>query len=213
MRSTILEKSGIVGFGLTRDEALNDWKINSYIRSSSFPSNPIYIERRDTLSPWLPMPDLFHIAGVGCLQYKDGVITNLSTGKSVKVTSYDLTQFYYFSVLLGDSLSFEDITIVCRDKVNEFFSNISQSFIPIEEFPIIKLSNEFTGFTPNVTMITNNDVILGYDNAELGMKKSSENEDYFYSVQYSTPDQIVPLLSYIGYKIDIIIDDKGVYAL
>ena len=205
--SHFVTRNNMIGFGSTKEEAENDWYNNNCRQSLSNDVNGIFTNDRDKLSPWLPKDNMLHISTVGCLMYdkNSNTITECVTNKSMQVISKGPTVFYYLAHLFGSKLSYTDITVVCREEIDQFFANISSEFTPIKDIPFIKPVNGDYAFDPDIVYSTDAGIVLGVSDSMIGIKDISEAE--FFSVDIENGRYIVELFSYIGYYMDVIISN------
>lgn len=193
-----------VGFGETKEEADRDLLVNELKNGTLNQLTPEFVERRKVLSPWMPKENMLHISSVGCLVYDGQNIIEQKSGRSRSVINTDFGIYDYLSNLVGGLLTYEDITVVLRQEINKFFGNISKSFIRIEDMPIVRLLNASTGFIPNTIYNTDCSLLIGVQAGQtLGMKYIGS--DYFYCIDIENTPKYIPLIPYLGYRLDTII--------
>lgn len=128
------KKTGILGYGLTREDAIKSLEFNV----ARFNFNDEYKKRHEEMHPWLPLKSILHINGVGALKCENGIITNLKTGNSIKVDDRPYSQYLYLYPLL-EGISFEDFTVTVSKEMDKFVEdNISTNIGKLCEFPDIK---------------------------------------------------------------------------
>lgn len=194
--------AGEIGFGFTVESAKNDLKINQLRHDIAKDEEGRYLTRRRELSPWMPVGNILHISGIGCLVYEGTTLTEVRSGKSVIVSRKEGTLFYYMAKLFGSKLSYTDIMIVLRPELDRLFQNISKDFTKLEDFPYVMLKNVSNGFKPNITYILDTGHIIGIDETMVGIKALGED---MYHVADIDEAPIITTLSYIGYKLGLII--------
>lgn len=140
MKITVDRDTKICGFGLTEEEAISSMKFN--IERSGRLSQE-RLQRRKDIHAWLPMPTLLQIKGVAAVHYNDGRLTNLRTGQSVRVRVTPMAHYKYLFSVLGGALSYEDFTLTLQQEINQFFRNISETFLELNDFPYIKPVENF----------------------------------------------------------------------
>ena len=203
--------NGQVGFGASKEEALQDLNINLCRESIENDTTGEFLERREELFAWLPKPYMLHINGMGCIAYSNGVLTNTKTGKSIKVDQFGNTIYYYIANIFGNEISYTDITVSLQKEFDTLFQAISPEFTRIRDMPYIRLSDEDNGFVPIVTYVTDNNVIIGVADKEIGMKLLGD--EMYHTVELDSNNAYVPMLSYIGYKIGVVFSDEGVEVI
>ena len=204
----LLSSDGQVGFGNTKEEAEYDLYVNKCRQSLSNDKDKLFTKRREELKPWLPKENMLHITSVGCLVYDNGKLYNSKTGKSVVITQYDKAIYYYVACLLGDDLSYTDITVVLRPEIDKLFSTISDRFRLIKDMPTIKRMSGINGFEPNIVYTLNCGILVGITDDLVGAKVIGD--EMFNVVEREGSLATIPLLSYVGYKIGYIFDEEGV---
>lgn len=200
--------NGQVGFGATKEEAMQDLHLNLCRESIENDTTGEFTKRRDELYAWLPKPNMLHVNGIGCITYNDGVLTNTKTGKSIQVNQHGGTMYYYLANILGKDISYTDITVSLQKEFDTLFQSISPEFTLIKDMPYIRLSDEDNGFDPVATYVTDDNVIIGVADKEIGMKLLGD--EMYHTVELDDNNSYVPLLSYIGYKIGVVFSDEGV---
>lgn len=208
MKNFIEVSNGQVGFGVTREAAKRDLLINKCRQDINEDLTGEFRERRKELHPWLPKDNMLHINGLGCLVYNNYKLTNTKTGKTIPVTQAGKTIYYYMANMFRNELSYTDVTVVLRPELDKLFGNISNEFTLIKDMPYIKLSNRDNGFSPNVVYTTKDGVIIGVGDKEIGMKYIGD--DMYHVVELDNNFVYIPILSYIGYKMNIIFTDGGI---
>lgn len=211
MRNFIEVSDGFVGFGATREEAIEDCYIAKCIASLSNDTEEKFTKRREELHPWLPMSNLLHISGVGCLMYKDYRIIETKSGRSVSLLRKDGSIFYYMSQLFQDSLSFTDIAVVLRPEIEQFFKNISEEFASIKEYPQIQLLNNDNGFKPIVIYNTSDGIIIGNAGSQIGIKFVGDS--HYYVTDVDSNFVTMDMLSYVGLKLGVIFTEEGAFRV
>lgn len=203
----IKQTASSVGFGITQAEATEDAYNNACMISLSNDSKNKFAERRKALHPWMPLPTMLHISGVGCLYYKDMKITETATNKSVIVAATGTSIFQYLSLLFTNRLTYTDIICVLREEIDTFFQNISEEFIPISSLPIIQTQKETADFIPEAVYSTSYNFVIGCASDKIGIKYSGEDCYYVIQVNSSSEqmDALYRLLYRTGY---VLVEDK-----
>ena len=209
MKNYIKSRDGAVGFGGTPEEAYDDWYLNKCSQSLSYDSKGIYKARRDVLKPWLPTEFMLHLSGVGCLEYRNNYVTNLANGIRVPVTYRGGSIYYYMAHLFGAKLSYADITVSIRPEVEKFFYNISNTFFSIGSYPQIQLLNQYNGFEVKTKYYTDNGILMGVSGDSVGIK--FVGDEYYLATEFSQMNSIAAMMARIGYKLGVIVTEKGVY--
>lgn len=206
--SMFVERRGAsVGFGVSAEEAIRDTYINSCTQSLCNDVNNEFTARRKLLSPWMPSANMLHISGVGCLIYKDMMITEVASGNQVYVAATNNSIFYYLSVLFNTKLSYTDIVCVLREELDIFFQNISDSFVPIGDIPPIQVLKESQDFKPNVVYNTDSNFMIGCADGAIGIKHLGE--DCFYVCRIKDKTEQLPALHYLLYRTGYVISADG----
>lgn len=208
MRNFIVTDAGFLGFGATKEEAQEDVYLNKCVADLRNDDKGLFKERRAQLKPWLPQSNMIHIAGVGCLVYEHGKITNTKTGKIVDVLQYRHSIYQYLINLVGERLSYTDIAIVIRPELDEFFKNISPNFVSIKDMPVIKLLGSINGFEPDVVYILDCDIVVGFTDTMVGIKVVGD--ELFHVAEIPDGLYMMPLLAYIGCRMGYIFNAEGV---
>lgn len=198
-----------VGYGITESEAAEDAYINSCTRSLSNDTEMRFKDRRDELHPWMPLPNMLHISGVGCLVYENKQIRETASGNRVAVASTGGSIFRYLANLFGRKLSYTDIVCVLREEIDTFFLNISKEFIPIKDMQIISTQSESYNFAPKALYKTNSNFIIGCDVGYVGIRYQGESNYYVCSVT-SQVEQINALYRLLYRTGSVLIGDRVV---
>lgn len=207
MPAFIKQTNTSIGFGVTREEAENDAYINACTVDLSNDKEKRFISRRTELHPWMPLSNMLHISGVGCLVYENRKIRETASGKTIVVAATGNAIFRYMSILFGERLSYTDIVCVLREEIDTFFANISNEFVPIGQMPIIQTQRESAGFIPNVLYKTNAGFVIGCVNNYVGIRHIGEDCFYVTEVNKSVEqlDAIYRLLYRTG---KVLVDDE-----
>lgn len=201
-------RDGELGFGVNREEAEKDLIINLCRHSLNYDSSGVYMKRRRELNPWMPNEYMLHITGVGCLMYKNGVLYNTANNKSMQIIQTQSTMYYYLAGLVGDLLSYEDICVVLREELDTLFHNISKDFISLAKMPYIKILGETNGFSPSVIYSLQSGFDIGIADDIVGIKRT--DDALYHAIELSDLMPYIPTLSYIGYKLGIVLTKEGV---
>lgn len=208
MWNNMIAKGGHIGFGLDAEEAENDWYVNKCKESLALDAERRFTRRLQELKPWLPNEDMLHITGVGCLVYKDGELTETRTSRRVRIGKKEFEMFYYLSKVLGDALSYTDIVVVLQRELNQFFYNISNQFIPIGEYPIVKVAERSDHFNPETIYYTTSGALIGCTGQYVGLKELGD-EQYHIAESFGK-ENMRGILSYIGYRVGVQFSEGGV---
>lgn len=211
MPAFIKQTNSAIGFGLSKEEAENDAYINSCIIGLSNDKEQRFIKRREELHPWMPLPNVLHISGVGCLVYENRKIKETASGKTIVVAATGNAIFQYIALLFGRKLSYTDIVCVLREELDTFFLNISNEFVPIRDMPIIQTQRESADFIPTVLYRTNAGFIIGCVDNYIGIKYIGE--DCFYVMSVSKVSEQVDALYRLLYRTGKILIDDAVEDL
>lgn len=208
--SYIVSINNIFGFGLTREEAENDYYINKCKQDLSNDDENRYVERRRQLHPWMPKENRLHISDVGYLTFEGNVIREERTGKEILPIYKKNSIFFIMSVLFGNILTYEDITVVLREELDAFFNNISTEFISIKDMSTIYISSQETGFIPSIEYNSSKlGVTIGVDKNQIGLCLHGSHE--YYVCDYYDNHQM-EALSYLGYRTGILLTERGHYT-
>lgn len=205
----IEQKQTAIGFGISRAEAKEDLYNNACMVTLANDTKGVFAKRREELHPWMPLPNMLHISGVGCLLYEDMKITETSTNKTIVVAATGASIFRYLSVLFEDKLSYTDIICVLREEIDTFFLNISEEFTPISSLQVIQVQKESDDFIPSAIYSTSYNFVIGCVEDAIGIKYSGEDCYYVAQVNKSSEqiDSLYRLLYRTGY---ILVNDKVV---
>lgn len=135
------QKTKIIGFGTTEEEAEKELRFNMARHSIASDTSGYYAKRRKELYSWRPLPTLLAIKSLCSISYSEGKLYNTVTKKSVDITPKPLSHYLYLYFILGGIVSFEDFTIAMSKEINEFLANISPEFGILDDFPYIKPGN------------------------------------------------------------------------
>lgn len=135
MNVIIDRETRIAGLGLTTEEAMESMRF--YVERSGKLST-VRLERRKEIHPWLPRPNLLHVKGVGAILYRGNSFVNLKTGTEVMVVNKPMAHYLCLYSAFDGEISFEDFTITIAKEVNEFLSNVSGTYLSLNDFPYIK---------------------------------------------------------------------------
>lgn len=201
-------RDGEIGFGVDVEDAEQDLIINLCKHDMNRDVTGRYKQRYDLLSPYLALPNVLHITGVGCLVYKDGAISETRSGNTIAVRQTRSSIYFYLAQLFGSRLSYEDICVVLKDEINEFFLGISDEFIPVNKMPYIKVMDDSNGFVPYVIYHLASGYDVAISESVVGIKRTSEV--MYHAIEISENDPYICMLPYVGYKMGIILTGKGV---
>lgn len=164
-----------VGFGISSDEANEDAYINACTISLANDVENKFRKRREELHPWMPLPNVLHISGIGCLVYENKKITETASGTTVIVASTGISVFQYLSILFERRLKYTDIVCTVRAEFDTFFTNISDEFMTIKDMPLIQTQRESADFEPRVLYGTDSGITIGCTDGYAGIKYSGED--------------------------------------
>jgi len=196
-----------VGFGLTKEDAENDWYINMCRENIENDTNHRYTARISELSAWLPMSNLLHISGVGCLEYHDGVLLETRSGNSVRVMRKGYSIYSYLTELFGDGLSYEDIAVCVQEPLTRFFRGISEEFYPLREYPSVKVAERNEQFNPEVIYILRNGVTVGSSKDIIGMKLLGDEQ--YHLLELDLLQNRYDALMYLRYRLGVTLGEGG----
>lgn len=197
---------GCVGFGTTNEEAKYDAYVNDCRQDLTRDVDGVFKEKRERLSPWLPTNNICHITGVGALYASKGFIMETSTGNKVDIFACQYSIYFYIATLFGDKLTYEEITVVLRPELDKFFTSVIPGTVPIKDWPYIKLENTDNGFNPSVIYNMAGGIIVGIAPNSVGIKRVGD--DLYHTVDIPDSVEHIYLLSYIAYKMGIILGQK-----
>ena len=206
MRSYIAMKEGSLGFGESKEAAEEDLYINICRQSIQSDTKGEFLKRRQVLKPWLPLENMLHISGIGCLVYENGILRDEKSGRSINITDVNYSTFYYLCSVFQGMLSFTDIAIVLRPEIDIFFRNIDKRFHSLNDFPQIKLLNSLNGFEPTVTYMLDFGILVGVADNMLGIKE--QGHELFFTVDMEKDCSIQAMLSYLGLKLGYLFTEK-----
>lgn len=198
MPSYVKQSKHSIGFGLSNEEATADAYVNGCMTSLADDTKGIFIDRRESIRPWMPKSNMLHLSGIGCLLYDNMKITETNTGKQVLVAATGDSIFYYLSELFGNKLSYSDIVCVLREELDTFFMNISDEFVLIEDMPLIQVQQESINFRPTVLYTTKFNFSIGCSETMVGVKW--HGEDCYYTAQIDNSTQQITALYRLLYR-------------
>ena len=199
---------GQVGFGSDKSEAKQDLFFNLCRQNIKADKSGKFLRRKKELHPWMPRKNMLHLTGIGCLVYDKYCLTNTATNKTLPVHYYDMAIYYYLAELFSDMLSYTDIAIVLQSEINQFFREISYRFLELEQYPYIEVTDRNSGFNPSIVYSIKNDIVIGVNSTTLGVK--FYGSEYYYVVPYKRGEDIMSRISYIGYRMGVIISKSEV---
>lgn len=203
----MLLKNRQVGFGLTKEDAEKDWYINMCREDIANDTEHWYTDRVAELSAWLPTESLLHISGVGCLEYRKGVLREERSGKSVPVRRKGYSIYSYLTELFGDSLSYEDIAVCIQEPLTKFFRGISEEFHPLREYPFVKVAERNEQFNPEVIYMLRNGVIVGSSKDIIGMKLLGDEQ--YHLLELDVLQNRYDAMMYLRYRLGITLEEGG----
>lgn len=156
MKATLDRETGIVGLGITLEEAMASMRF--YIERSGRISAEREIRRKD-IHAWLPRPYMLHVKGVGAILYEDNYFKNMKTGRKVRVQIKPLAHYLCLYSAFDGELSFEDFTLTIAPEVNQFLKNISDKFLTLNDFPYIKPVESLDIMHYHATVVSNLSII------------------------------------------------------
>lgn len=184
-----------VGIGITEEEAIRDLEVVQSIRNSELTPSDL-IQRRKELSPWLPLPNYLHISEHCALKYENGILQNITANIEIEIEPAPYGVVYYILKVIPE-LTYEDIFVCLRPEINEFFSNISEVFNLLEDYPIIYLL-EASAYTCNPDIVYDlSDYVISLQENSVGMKFFADAN--YYMCDYK--DDFYHLLSYLASRI------------
>ena len=203
MKNYVTVENGFVGFGLSRELAVEDSKWNQ-LRQASVEVDDKYKERRKQLHPWLPRPNMLHITGVGCIM-TDGQQIWDAANSSKKMLCWKYSIFYILQSLFPGKLSFEDICFTIREELDTLFSNVSADVVLIKDMPPIRLGDKRNDFTPYVKYFMDDGIVIAFGEKEVGVKRIYE--PMYHTVDLPEQDSIVDIVAYIACRMRILFND------
>lgn len=206
----ILTNNKAVGFGNTNIEAKKDLLLNTQKITQELTLEQI--NRREELSAWLPDNNILHIDGVCCIEYNANTkeFVNKLNGKTVTANKYD-NVYSYLAKLVGNKLTYEDISVVIQKELDEYFSTNLYNHTYIANMPVIKLSSTYSEFNPYAVYVMDNGMMIGIADTTVGIKFTKNV--YYHVVECDNIEDGRSLLSYIGYKLGcILVDGVVVYG-
>lgn len=192
---------GQIGFGVTEEEAQNDWYINKCRENLEYDTKNEFKSKRALYKPWFPQKSMLHISTIGCLIYEKGKLWNTKDKSTVTIDATGYNIYYYLSRTFGNRLSYSDIFVVLQKEISKFFRSISLEFIPLIEYPIIKISARGAAFNPEVVYALNSGLFIGYGNQFIGLKFLGEEQ--YYLVELKDRKDMIGILSYLGYRLGL----------
>lgn len=132
------QKTKIMGFGSTEEEAEEELRFNMARHDINSDTSGYYLKRRQELYSWMPLPTLLAIKSLGSISYTNGILQNTVTKKIIEVEPKPLAHYLYLYYILDGKVSFKDFTVTMAKEVNGFLSNISPFFGTLDDFPYTK---------------------------------------------------------------------------
>lgn len=203
MPNCIVSRNNIVGFGISEEDAEYDWYVHQCIREDGACER--FSDRKRELSPWMPMDNLLHISGTGCLKYEYPWLYETKSGRQMLVNRYGFNIYYYMACLFEGSLTYTDICICMKDELSMFFSGISQAFAPLYAYPDILCIDKDNGFRPQVYYNLRDGIVIGVDGYRVGLKYS--DSDKYYAV--SCKEDVVAAVYYLAYRAGFVFSETG----
>lgn len=194
-------QDGQIGFGVTQEEAVSDWYINRCRDNLEYDTENKFKSKREIYKPWFPQSNMLHISTVGCLIYKEGKLWNTKSKQSIAVDTTGYNIYYYLYNIIGNNLSYSDIFVTLHKEISEFFKNISNEFVPLKQYPIIKISERGVNFNPEVIYSLNSEIFIGYDRHYIGLKFLGE--DFYYIVELEDKKDTLGILCYLSYRVEL----------
>lgn len=207
MWNHMVVKQKQVGFGLTAEEAEQDWYINRCRETLEDDTEKRYTDRRKELGAWIPSIGILHISGVGCLIYKEGQISENRYGHKVRLFRKGYSIYTYMSELFGDRLSYEDIAVCIQDEVSMFFRGISEEFHPLREYPVVKVAERNAQFNPDVVYTLNNGILVGDSGNVIGMKVIGDEQ--YHLLEIDSMENKYDALMYLCYRLGVSFEEGG----
>lgn len=194
-----------IGFGEDEEEIERDLYINKCKHDISLDERDLYKGRRNELLPWLPTKNVLHISNVGCLILDLNSVFN-HEGKQVEIIESS-NPFRYIAELFGTSVSYEDIIVVLRESIDELFEE--EVYVNrLVDLPIIRLESLNLGFVVETLYQCDQGLLIAITKDAVGLK--FVGDEYFHVVDMIEGDDVLSLIAYIGYKIGIVLSERGI---